>query len=261
MLFNTVILYYNVMSSQERRAREKSLVRNQVLDAARDLFIQHGYEAVTMRRIAEKVDYTPTALYFHFKNKTALLQELSDREALALGVEFVKLRSVKNPIERVCRMGETYFHFALTQPNRYRLLFMTQQPALPPEHSAIPKGDPEQDAYALLVQTVAEAIAANLLRPQYDDAEQVAQLLWSAMHGFVSLVLVRHNDPWIDWRPVAPTGRLMVNTLVAGLTRLTGPTDTISSQRGASARFAADKHLTVKSTTKQQPKIDKRIMQ
>lgn len=54
------------MSSQARKARDKARLRNQVLDAARDLFVQHGYEAVTMRRIAAKVEYTATALYFHF---------------------------------------------------------------------------------------------------------------------------------------------------------------------------------------------------
>jgi AcrR family transcriptional regulator len=224
------------MSSQARKAREKSRLRDRVLDAARDLFIQHGFEAVTMRRIAEKVEYTPTALYFHFHNKTALLQALSDREGLALGVEFGKLRSLKDPIERVRRMGETYMQFGLAEPNRYRLLFMTPQPALSPEQSAIRRGDPELDAYALLVQTIAEAMAAGLLQPQYSDAEQVAQLLWSAMHGFVSLNIVLHNDPWIAWRPVAPTGRLLVETLVAGLTRLTGPTDTLSPRQGTGAR-------------------------
>jgi len=236
------------MSSQARKARDKARLRNQVLDAARDLFVQHGYEAVTMRRIAAKVEYTATALYFHFQNKTALLQALSDREGLALGVEFGKLRSLKDPIERVRRMGETYIQFGLAEPNRYRLLFMTPQPALPPEQSAIPKGDPKVDAYALLVQTLAEAIAAGLLQPKYSDAEQVAQLLWSAMHGFVSLNLVLHNDPWIDWRPVAPTGRLLIDTLVAGLTRLTGPADPIS----ISSRKGAGTHLRRTTTTKEQ---------
>jgi AcrR family transcriptional regulator len=223
------------MGSQERRAREKALVRNRILDAARDLFTRDGYEAVTMRRIAQKVEYTPTALYFHFQNKKALLQELSDQGALALGVEFAKLRSVKDPLERVRRMGVAYIQFGLAHPNQYRLLFMTPQPALPPERSAIPKGDLDQDAYALLVQTIAEAIAAGLLRREFTDAEQVAQVLWSAMHGFVSLILVRHNDPWIDWRPVAPTGRLVIDTLVAGLTGPTSPANPISSRKGACA--------------------------
>ena len=210
------------MGSKERRAREKALVRKRILDAARELFTRHGYEAVTMRRIAQRVEYTPTALYFHFQNKEALLQELSDRGALALGVEFGKLRKVKNPLERLRRMGKAYIQFALGHPNEYRLLFMTQQPPLPPEHSIIRKGDLDLDAYALLVQTMAEAITAGLLRPALTDAEQGAQVLWSAMHGFVSLILVRHNDPWIDWRPVAPTGQLVIETLLAGLTRPNG---------------------------------------
>jgi AcrR family transcriptional regulator len=220
------------MGSKERRAREKALVHNRILDAARELFTSQGYEAVTMRRIAQKVEYTPTALYFHFQNKKALLQELSDRDALALGVEFGKLRGVKAPLERVRRMGEAYIRFALAHPNQYRLLFMTPQPALSPEHSSIPKGNLDQDAYALLVQTIAEAIAAGLLGREFTDAEQVAQVLWSAMHGFVSLILARHNDPWIDWRPVAPTGRLMIDTLVAGLTGPTAAAHTILSPKG-----------------------------
>jgi len=224
------------MGSKERRAREKALVHGRILAAARDLFIRDGYEAVTMRSIAEKVEYTPTALYFHFKNKEALLRELRDQGALALGARLGKLRKVKNPVERLRRMGKAYLQFALAHPNEYRLLFMTPQPTLPPEDSAVRKGDPDQDAYALLVQTMAEATAAGLLRPTLTDAEQVAQVLWSAMHGWVSLILLRHHDSWIDWRPVAPTGSLVIDTMLAGLTGSPGPATTISSRKGAAAR-------------------------
>ncbi len=220
------------------------MVRRRILDAAQELFIREGYEAVTMRRIAAKVEYTPTALYFHFQNKEALLQELSDRDALALGVEFGKLRSVRDPLERIRQMGEVYVKFALAHPNQYRLLFMTPQPALPPEDSAIPKGDPDRDAYALLIQTIAEARQKELLREELDDPEQVAQILWSSMHGFVALILARHNDPWIDWRPLAPTGRLMINTLVAGLTR----------PAGRAARLVARNHGNPPARATEKPK-------
>jgi AcrR family transcriptional regulator len=223
------------MGSQERRAREKARVHNRILDAAQALFTRHGYEAVTMRRIAEKVEYTPTALYFHFQNKEALLQELSERSALALGVEFGKLRSVKDPLERVRRMGKAYIQFALAHPYEYRLLFMTPHPALSSEPSAVARGNLSGDAYALLVQTIAEAIAASLLRPELRDAEQVAQVFWSGVHGFVSLILVRRNDPWIHWRPVAPTGQLVIETLVAGLTGPARPANTTSPAKGADA--------------------------
>jgi len=218
------------MGAQERRAREKAEVRNRILAAARELFTREGYKAVTMRRIAEKVEYTPTALYFHFHNKEALLQELSDCDALALGREFSKLRKVSDPLERIQAMGEGYIQFALAHPNQYRLLFMTPMPPQPPERSVILKGDPHQDAYALLLETTREAITAGLLRPGLQDAEQVAQILWSGVHGFVSLILTKRNDRWFDWRPAAPTGRLMIATLVAGLTRAAERRQSLSSR-------------------------------
>lgn len=221
------------MASLDRRAREKEQLHNRILDAAQDLFTRHGYEAVTMRRIAQKVEYTPTALYFHFQNKEALLLELSERSALALGEEFAKLRSVKDPLERVRRMGKAYIHFALTHPYEYRLLFMTPHPDLASEHSAVARGKLSGDAYASMVQTLDEAIAAGLLRPQLHDAEQLAQVFWSGVHGFVSLILVRRNDPWIHWRPVAPTGRLLIETLVAGLTGRARP----APQKGVRANL------------------------
>jgi AcrR family transcriptional regulator len=224
------------MASRDRRAREKARLHNRILDAAQDLFTRHGYEAVTMRRIAEKVEYTPTALYFHFENKEALLQELSERSALALGVEFAKLRSVKDPLERMRRMGKAYIQFALAHPYEYRLLFMTPHPAQPSQPSAVARGKLSGDAYAVLVQTIAEAIAAGLLRPEFRDAEQMAQVFWSGVHGFVSLILVRRNDPWINWRPVAPTGRLVVETLVAGLIGPARPANTISPPKGTDSR-------------------------
>ena len=56
------------MGSNERRERERLELRQLILDAARELFVEEGYDAVTMRRIAEKIEYTPTTIYLHFKD-------------------------------------------------------------------------------------------------------------------------------------------------------------------------------------------------
>ena len=64
------------MGPKERREREREEIRTSILEAARDLFANEGVEAVTMRRIAEKIEYSPTAIYFHFKDKESLLAEL-----------------------------------------------------------------------------------------------------------------------------------------------------------------------------------------
>jgi AcrR family transcriptional regulator len=64
------------MRLQERRERQRQSLRKQILDAARELFTELGYEAVSMRRIADKIGYSPTTIYLHFADKEALVREL-----------------------------------------------------------------------------------------------------------------------------------------------------------------------------------------
>jgi AcrR family transcriptional regulator len=64
------------MSARQRREREKVETRRKILDAARELFALDGYDAVTMRAIADRIEYTPTAIYFHFRDKGELIERL-----------------------------------------------------------------------------------------------------------------------------------------------------------------------------------------
>ena len=64
------------MGVKERREREREETRAKITDAARELFAREGYDAVSMRRIAEAIEYSPTAIYVHFKDKEALFQDL-----------------------------------------------------------------------------------------------------------------------------------------------------------------------------------------
>ena len=72
------------MGTAERRERERQELRVRILDAARELFAEQGYDAVTMREIADRIEYSPTAIYFHFKDKEALLRELCDTDFATL---------------------------------------------------------------------------------------------------------------------------------------------------------------------------------
>ena len=157
------------MGTAERREREKQELRTRILDAARELFAEEGYDAVTMRRIAERIEYSPTAIYFHFRDKHALMQELCDEDFGALAGEFQKIAAITDPIDRLRRIGQAYVGFAMSHRNHYRLMFMTPHPeAMRPEDSRLTRGNPEEDAYAFLKATVAEAIAAGRLRPELD---------------------------------------------------------------------------------------------
>jgi AcrR family transcriptional regulator len=209
------------MGSTERRERERLELRAKILDAARELFVKDGYEAVSMRKIAERIEYSPTAIYLHFEDKAALLEELVSADFAALAEQFVKLGRVDDPIERLVKCGKAYVDFGLAHPNHYVLMFtMKPEGAGPraPEHFS----DPRRSAYAFMRDAVAEAIAKKLLRPELEDAELVAQTLWAAVHGIVSLEFARTTSSPIPRRKPAAMTRLMMELLVRGLTARQG---------------------------------------
>ena len=209
------------MGITERREREKEEVRGRILDAARDLFARDGYEAVTMRKIAEAIEYSPTAIYLHFKDKESLVRELCLSDFDSLARAFQRIAREPDPLERLRKVGLAYADFALEHPNHYRLMFMTPHPApgKDDEQAAKRKGNPEADAYAFLLATVAEAIEKGLLRPEVKDPHLVAQAAWAGVHGVVSLHVAKGEDPWVDWRPMKKTVALVVDSFTRGISR------------------------------------------
>lgn len=207
------------MGPTERREREKQEVRRKILDAARELFARHGFDAVTMRKIAEKIEYSPTAIYLHFKDKDELIQELCENDFYAFSIRFASINAIEDPTERLRAAGEAYIAFALEHPNHYRLMFMTPKPVKPNEKALERKGNPREDAYAFLRDTIQEALALGRIRRELGDAEVVAQTVWAGIHGVISLeiAVAQSSDDWITWAPLEKRVALMMNTLVRGL--------------------------------------------
>ncbi len=208
------------MGTLERRERERQELRGRILDAARELFVEQGFEAVTMRKIADRIEYSPTAIYFHFRDKQTLLRELCDADFAALAQEFRKIAAIADPVDRLREIGRAYVGFALDCPNHYRLMFMTPKPAgMRAEDSRIARGNPEEDAYAFLRATVAEAIAGRRLRPEFDDADLVSQMVWAGTHGVVSLQIAKKDDDWVEWRDARTTAHDLIEVMIRGLVR------------------------------------------
>ncbi|HUR80261.1 MAG TPA: TetR/AcrR family transcriptional regulator [Thermoanaerobaculia bacterium] len=203
------------MGPRERREREREEIRTLILDAARELFAREGVDSVTMRRIADKIEYSPTAIYFHFRDKEALLAELCDSDFRAFAQGFGVIAQIADPVERLRQAGYAYVDFGLKNPSHYRLMFMTPKPPAQPE--TITKGDPAEDAYAFLKGIVADLAAANLLRDDLTDHDLVAQVIWSGIHGVVSLDIAKCNDAWVDWRPMQERTRQIVEMTLHGL--------------------------------------------
>lgn len=205
------------MGSAERRTRERTETRERILDAAREMFVEQGFEATTMRAIADRIEYTPTAIYHHFRNKEALLAELCLADFRALAAEFRKLEQIADPVERLRRCGQAYVEFGLRHPMQYQFMFLTRKPSSAMEgiHSA----DPSEGAYTFLQQTCADAIATGRLRPHLQDADELAQMAWSSLHGFLALRIVKQGENWIRWGDPKVTASRICDALLDGALR------------------------------------------
>jgi AcrR family transcriptional regulator len=207
------------MGSRERRTRERVETREKILDAARQMFVRHGYEATTMRAIADKIEYTPTAIYHHFRNKDALLTELASSDFRALAAAFNRIGRIEDPIDRLHRIGEAYVEFALAHPMQYQLMFMTPKPeAVIAQRMVAMHGDPTQDAYTFLREACADAIESGRLRAEFGDPHELAQMLWSSMHGILALQMMKKEGP-VPWRDPRQTARRIGEAIVRGLLR------------------------------------------
>lgn len=202
-----------MVGSDHRDAHD---TRPRILDAARELFVRDGVEAVTMRAIAARIGLTPTAIYHHFRDKQALLQDLCEHDFRALAAAFLRIGRVADPVERLRRIGEAYVRFAVEHPGHYRFMFMT--PAAQGRHDGEP-GNPEEDAYAFLHQTVREAITAGRFRPELDDPDLVAQMCWAMVHGIASIHVVFRDDPWLGWTDPMAVAHAALDMSIRGLVR------------------------------------------
>lgn len=208
------------MGIKERRAREKSETRDKILDAARELFITEGYEGVSMRRVAEKIEYSPTAIYVYFADKQELFHELCQQDYARLAEVFQSSAMLSDPMERLKQIGSTYIEFGVRYPNHYKFMFMTPHPPQNPnEEDREIMGNPEVDAYAFLKWAVQQAIDAGCLREEFQDAELISQTLWASVHGVIALHIAKGCDAWVDWRPLAQRAQVMLDVTLRGLVR------------------------------------------
>src|SRR2546421_2478328 len=113
------------MSVAERTSRHKQDLRQEILDAARDLFVNEGYENVSIRKIADKIEYAPGTIYLYFKDKADILRTICDE---TFGKLHRKLSAIAEdsgpPLDKLRRAGRAYVQFALDNSSQYLLVIM-----------------------------------------------------------------------------------------------------------------------------------------
>ena len=172
----------------------------EILQAAAKLFIEHGVDTVSTRRIAGEVGISQTALYVYFPTKDAILEALCEACFKKLMAMFVlDQQQGCNATERLRRMMLTYLRFGLDHPDEYRLSFMTQhaRPAQAVVNFAAPleAQDIGTQCFLMLLQAVKAFVAENQIDQEY---YLVAQCIWAGGHGLVSLMITLPAFPWTE---------------------------------------------------------------
>ena len=198
------------MASKQRRAREKEGLREEILDAARALFVKEGYESVSIRKIADKIEYAPGTIYLYFRDKAEILDRICEETFAKL---IVRMQAIKDdtaaPLDKLRRGLRTYIQFGLDNPNHYIVTFI--QAKVNDEAQAVYQ-TAGQKAFACLRQGVQECVDAGELVS--NDADELAQTLWAGIHGLTSVLITCSKFPFVERNRLIDR---MIYTLVEGV--------------------------------------------
>jgi AcrR family transcriptional regulator len=188
----TIALQKSTRSARKPKG-EGHVRRGEILEAGERIFVEFGYEGATIRRIAEEVGVSSTALYMHFKDKSEILLEICLQVFDRMLVDQKELvKGLDSPEARVRVLLKSYMEFGLANPNAYRLVFCTRprEASEGAEKVAMRLGKELFDGFAAHVADIA---AAGRLK---GDPIPAAQALWAGAHGVISLVITK---PYFDW--------------------------------------------------------------
>jgi AcrR family transcriptional regulator len=204
------------MGSTDRREKHRASLRREILDAASRLFVEEGYQRVTMRRVAERIDYSPTTIYLYFSDKRELFEAICEETFSQLASKLERLKATPDtPLGHLREGLRTYLEFGTSHPNHYVVTFLQMQE---PSKDFQFEGSAGARAFGSLREAVGNCVAAGDIRTE--SAETTAQALWAAVHGLTALFITMKGFPFVSRKTLVDH---TIDTLIAGL-RTPAPT-------------------------------------
>ena len=178
------------------RKRASEFSRDEILDAARMMFLHRGYEAVTIRKIAAAIHCAPGTIYLHFADKGEIFESLCSETFQKLSARLAAIAGDDDdPLECVRRGGRAYIAFALEHPSHYQVTFLTAKKGNGKKrHDNILEAGLQ--CFGNLQRMVTSCAAAGCLR--VNDVDEVSQVIWSSLHGLVSLLITHAEFPFVE---------------------------------------------------------------
>ncbi|WP_020137746.1 TetR/AcrR family transcriptional regulator [Streptomyces sp. 351MFTsu5.1] len=189
------------MSVQERKERERAERERLIVATAREIAEQQGWDAVTTRRLAERIEYSQPVLYSHFRGKREIIGAVAVEGAAEIAVTVrAATAGASGPRERVVALARAYLDFAARNPAVYDALFQ-----LDGGLAFAQEDTPEslKDAFAALLESLGEVAGEGV------DTGLFTELFWASLHGLATLTRAGRLPP----QDIEPRVELLVDRL------------------------------------------------
>lgn len=166
-----------------RREREIVEMRQLIVEAAIQMYLEEGYEKLSLRGIATRIEYAVGTIYLYFKDKHELFHAMHEWAFEQLLKEFVSLKGIENPLERLESLSSIYIDFAFKNPQLYDLMFILHEPMcadINEENWACGK-----QTFQFLYETMNECLEKSYLKG--GNADTLSFMFWSTIHGMLAL--------------------------------------------------------------------------
>jgi AcrR family transcriptional regulator len=204
------------MGITERKAKHRDSLRRKVLAAAEELFVTDGYHNVSMRKIAKRIEYSPTTIYRLFKDKDEIMEQLIAEGYLRVYQRYEEIvaRETEDPLATLERIIRSYIEFALANPQHYELWFATSHIEVVDGQLHMRHGAARYKVYYVWLDYLEECKRRGLLADK--DTLALFQLVWAAVHGLISL---RLHHPGFPWMPLQAHVDELIGMIEGGLSR------------------------------------------
>jgi AcrR family transcriptional regulator len=192
-------------------------IRERILAAARELFLQEGFEGVSVRRIAGRAGCSPGMISYLFGGKDQLLARLVENTFEKLEARMARhAAGEEDALSRLRQTLDAYVQFGFQHPHEYLFLFTHAQQGLAPDVRSV--FETRGTACFQRIQVLCEECSAKgLLRKEFSDPGQTAQALWASVHGLIHLL---HSAEGFPFASRARLARQQVGILLAGIRKL-----------------------------------------
>ena len=199
------------MGTKERQDRERQAVTSSILSAARDLFIAEGYQSVSIRKIAERIEYSPAAIYSYFASKDDIFLALAEEGFHRLDEKVQAAMKTDDPLENVRACWWAFYEFSQDQPEYFELMFVDR---------SVPRITQQWEGFEFLQQMLTNAVTAIQAAidagafPKTLSPNAAMHMLWASLIG-PAIVGIRHRlSTGEDYDALA---RDVLNATIAGL--------------------------------------------